>query len=77
MRLHSYRIRRKAKLHSVSDSLLLMRASGAQLHEIGCLTDSGIIRPVGNRIFPFELTNEAMAYVKKGRAKGKIVLKVS
>jgi len=76
MRLLSYRIRKKAKRHRVSYSFLFMRASGDQLREIGRLIDSGIIRPVVDRVFPFESTNEAMAYVEKGRAKGKVVVKV-
>ncbi|WP_410612491.1 zinc-binding dehydrogenase [Amycolatopsis sp. lyj-109] len=29
-----------------------------------------------DRVFPFEATNEAIAYVHKGRAKGKVVIKV-
>lgn len=76
MRLLSYRIRKRAKRHHVSYSFLFMRASGDQLREIGSLIDSGIIRPVVDRIFPFESTNEAMAYVDKGRAKGKVIVKV-
>jgi len=76
MRLLSYRIRKKAKRHRVSYAFLFMRASGDQLREIGYLIDSGIIRPVVDRVFPFESTNEAMAYVEKGRAKGKVVVKV-
>jgi len=53
-----------------------MRASGDQLREITSLIDAGIIQPVLDRVFPFESTNEAMAYVEKGRAKGKVVIKV-
>jgi alcohol dehydrogenase len=53
-----------------------MRANGDQLREIGRLIDSGIIRPVVDRVFPFESTNEAMAYVERGRAKGKVVVSV-
>jgi alcohol dehydrogenase len=75
MRLLSYRIRKKAKRHHVSYSFLFMRASGDQLREIGSLIDSGIIRPVVDRVFPFESTNEAMSYVEKGRAKGKVIVK--
>ena len=60
----------------MSYSFLFMRASGDQLREIARLIDSGIIRPVVDRVFPFESTNEAMAYVDKGRAKGKVVVKV-
>lgn len=76
MRLLSYSIRRKAKRHRVSYSFLFMRANGDQLGEITSLIDSGIIRPVVDRIFPFESTNEALAYIEKGRAKGKVVVKL-
>jgi NADPH:quinone reductase-like Zn-dependent oxidoreductase len=76
MRLLSFRIRRKAKRHRVSYSFLFMRANGAQLREIGSLIDSGAIKPVVDRVFPFEAAQEAMAYVEKGRAKGKVVVKV-
>jgi NADPH:quinone reductase-like Zn-dependent oxidoreductase len=31
---------------------------------------------VVDQIFPFASTNEALAYVEKGRAKGKVVIKV-
>ena len=53
-----------------------MRASGSQLREITRLFDAGAIRPVMDRVFPFESTDEAMAYVEAGRAKGKVVVKV-
>jgi NADPH:quinone reductase-like Zn-dependent oxidoreductase len=76
MRLLSYRIRRRAQRHHVSYAFLFMRPSGDQLREIGSLIDSGTIRPVVDRIFPFESTKEALAYVEKGRAKGKVIVKV-
>jgi NADPH:quinone reductase-like Zn-dependent oxidoreductase len=76
MRLLSYPIRKKAKRHGVSYSFLLMRANGDQLRELGSLIDSGAIRPVVDRTFPFASTNEAMAYVDKGRSKGKVVIRM-
>ena len=76
MRLGSYGIRKKAKRHRVSYSFLFMRANGDQLREITSLIDSGVIRPVVDRVFPFESTKEALAYVETGRAKGKVVVKV-
>lgn len=76
MRLLSYRIRKKAKRYHVRYSFLLMRSSGDQLREIGSLIDSGAIHPVVDRVFPFESTKEALAYVEKGRAKGKVIVKV-
>ena len=76
MRLLSYGVRAKAKRHRVNYSFLFMRANGDQLAEITALIDSGIIRPVVDRVFPFESTNEAMAYVEAGRARGKVVVQV-
>ena len=76
MRLLSYKIRKKARARGVSYSFLFMRASGDQLREIGSLIDSGIIRPVLDRVFPFEATSEAMAYVEKGRARGKVIVRM-
>lgn len=76
MRLLSYRIRKKAKRYGVSYSFLFMKASGDQLREIGHLIDSRVIRAVVDRVFPFESTDEALAYVESGRAKGKVVVKV-
>ncbi len=76
MRILSLKIRRKAKRRGVTYSFLFMRASGDQLRELGSLIDSGVIRPVVDRVFPFQSTTEALAYVEKGRAKGKVVIKI-
>jgi NADPH:quinone reductase-like Zn-dependent oxidoreductase len=76
MRVLSYRIRRKAKRQHVRYAFLFMRANGEQLREIAALIDAGIIRPVVDRVFPFDAINEALAYVETGRAKGKVVVKV-
>jgi alcohol dehydrogenase len=76
MRGLSYRIRKEAGRHRVNYSFLFMKADGNQLSEIAQLIDSGTIRPVVDRIFPFESIGEAMAYVQMGRAKGKVVVKM-
>lgn len=76
MRLLSFGIRRKAKRHGVSYSFLFMTANGGQLGEITSLIEAGAIRPVMDRVFPFEKTNEALAYVETGRAKGKVVVAI-
>lgn len=76
VRLLSAGVRKKAKRLGIGFSFLFMRASGSQLSEITSLIDSGIIRPVIDKVFPFEATNEAMAYVESGRAKGKVVIKI-
>ena len=76
MRLLSSGIRRKAKSRGIDYSFLFMKASGGQLREITRLLEAGAIRPVIDRVFPFHSTNEALAYVEAGRAKGKVVVKV-
>jgi NADPH:quinone reductase-like Zn-dependent oxidoreductase len=76
MRLLSLGIRRKAAARGVHYSFLFMRANGNQLGQIATLIDKGIIRPVVERIFPFDDTNEALALVETGRAKGKVVVKL-
>lgn len=76
LRLLGSGVRRRAKRLGVDYSFLFMKASGGQLREITSLIDAGAIRPVVDKVFPFESTNEAMAYVEAGRAKGKVVIKV-
>ncbi|MER8904706.1 NADP-dependent oxidoreductase [Mesorhizobium sp. M0772] len=76
LRLLSRGIRTKAKRRGVGFSFLFMSAQGEQLSKITSLIEDGAIRPVVDRVFPFEVTNEALAYVETGRAKGKVVVKV-
>lgn len=74
MRLLSLGIRSKAKRKGVDYSFVFMRASGGQLARIASLIECGAIRPVVDRVYPFLATNEAMAYLAAGRAKGKVVI---
>ena len=76
MRLLSWRTRRQARQHGVDYSFLFMRPDGAQLQQIAALVEAGIIKPVIDKVFPFEQTQDALAYVETGRAKGKVVVKV-
>ncbi|MEE1753046.1 NADP-dependent oxidoreductase [Streptomyces sp. SP18CS02] len=71
----SFRTRRRAQRRGVTYSFLFMKASGDQLGELTPLIEAGKIRPVVDRVFPFDQTREAMEYVEKGRAKaGKVVV---
>ncbi|SDR30075.1 NADPH:quinone reductase [Pseudomonas grimontii] len=76
MRLLSSGIRRKARKQGIDYAFVFMRASGAQLQKITALVESGAITPVIDRTFPFESTAEALSYVERGRAKGKVVIKI-
>jgi NADPH:quinone reductase-like Zn-dependent oxidoreductase len=74
--LASSKIRSKAKTRGVDYSFLFMKADGASLDRITALIEAGDIRPVNDRVFPFEALNEALAYVETGRARGKVVVRL-
>lgn len=74
MGLLSAGARRQARARGVDYSFLFMRADGDQLREITRLVDAGAIRPVVDKVYPFASTNEALAHVESGRAKGKVVV---
>lgn len=75
-RLLSSGARRKANSLNATFSFLFMKTNGEQLRQIAALIDAGHVRPVVDKTFPFQSTNEALAYVETGRAKGKVVIKV-
>jgi NADPH:quinone reductase-like Zn-dependent oxidoreductase len=74
--LMSRKIMRLAKKRGVTYSFLFARPDGDQLAEIGELLETGRIRPVIDKVFPFEQAKEALDYLAQGRAKGKVVIKL-
>lgn len=76
MNLLSFSVRRKAKKLNVNFKFLFMRADGKALGVITKLIESDIIKPIVDKVFPFEQTNQALTYVETGRAKGKVVIKM-
>jgi NADPH:quinone reductase-like Zn-dependent oxidoreductase len=76
MRFLSFRIRKQARQRHVAYAFLFMKANGAQLQKLTQLIESGVIRPVLDKVFPLTATNDALRYVESGRAKGKVVIKV-
>ena len=76
MRLLSHGIRSKARKKGVSYAFVFMRADGAQLSATTSLIESGALAPVIDRVFPFQDTQGALAYVESGRAKGKVVVEL-
>lgn len=72
----SRKIIRLSKKRRVAYSFLFVHPDGSQLAEIGVLLQAGRIRPVIDKIFPFEQAKEALAYLEQGRAKGKVVVQM-
>jgi NADPH:quinone reductase-like Zn-dependent oxidoreductase len=75
--LISHKIIRQAQKRSVDYSFLFVQPNGQQLASIGALIDAGHITPVIDKVFPFEQSKEAFAYLETGRAKGKVVVKMA
>ncbi|WP_024675282.1 NADP-dependent oxidoreductase [Pseudomonas syringae] len=74
--LMSRKIMRLARKNKVAYSFLFVRPSGTQLGEIGELLENGQIKPVIDRVFPFEQAREGLEYLGQGRAKGKVVIQI-
>jgi len=72
----SRKIKRLAKRQGVTYSFLFARPDGDQLAAIGGLLEAGHIRPVIDKVFPFEQAKEALEYLAQGRSRGKVVVKV-
>jgi alcohol dehydrogenase len=71
------RVDRLARKRRVRFEYLFMRASGEQLERLGALVEQGVIKPVLDRVFPFEAAAEAISYMESGRAVGKVVIRVA
>ena len=55
---------------------LFMKRAAATARKISALIDAGTIRPIVDRVFPFEQTKEAMPTSHKDTLKGKVVVAV-
>ena len=74
--LMSRRIMRLAGKRNVAYSFLFVHPDGHQLAEIGTLLEAGRIRPVIDKVIPFEQAADALAYLAQGRARGKVVIQI-
>lgn len=74
--LMSRKVMRLAARREVAYSFLFVRPDGGQLAEIGKLLTSERIRPVIDKVFPFDQAKEALDYLAQGRAKGKVVVQI-
>jgi len=74
--LLSRKIVRHARKRGIAYSFLFVHPDGSQLAEISELLKAGRIRPVIDKVFPFEKAKEALTYLEGGRAKGKVVVRM-
>ena len=74
--LLSRKIIKKSRKRGAEYSFLFVHPDGGQLAQIAALIEGGHIRPVIDKVFPFEQSKEALAYLEQGRAKGKVVVQL-
>lgn len=74
--LMSRTIMRLSKKRGLTYSFLFVRPDGSQLSQIAELMDAQRIKPVIDNVFPFDETGDAFAYLARGHAKGKVVVKI-
>ena len=56
---------------------IFMHPNGSHLEEIKALVEDNIIKPIIDKVYPFSESIEAFTHLASGRAKGKIVVKIS
>jgi NADPH:quinone reductase-like Zn-dependent oxidoreductase len=74
--LLSLKMNRRARKRGIEYSFLFVHPDGSQLAEIGELLEAASIRPVIDKVFPFDQAKEALANVDSGRSKGKVVVQI-
>jgi NADPH:quinone reductase-like Zn-dependent oxidoreductase len=74
--LLSRKITRHARKRGIEYSFLFVHPDGGQLADIGKLLEAGRIRPVIDKVFPFAQAKDALAYLEKGRTRGKVVVQM-
>ncbi|WP_435262369.1 NADP-dependent oxidoreductase [Tenacibaculum sp. nBUS_03] len=70
------RITTQIKKKSAYYSLVLMKANAKQLNEIKKLVESGKVKATIDKVFPLSDTLNALLYVKKRHAKGKVIIDI-
>ena len=68
---------KEAKQHGVNAKSFMVDSSGARLQEISGLVDSGHLKVIIEKELPLSSAKEAHELSEKGRARGKIILRVS
>jgi NADPH:quinone reductase-like Zn-dependent oxidoreductase len=76
MKMMARKVYAAAKRKNARYFRFFTESNGEQLSQITALVESGKIKPVIDRTFPFEQAVEAFEYLIAGRAKGKVIIKV-
>jgi NADPH:quinone reductase-like Zn-dependent oxidoreductase len=72
----SAKIRHQARRRRVGYRLMLMHPSGDDLNLLAGLVAQGQLKPVIDRVLPFQQIADALAHVEQGHTKGKVVVRL-
>jgi alcohol dehydrogenase len=75
LRLKAKRVTNAASKIGARYRFLLMSPNGDQLKKLVKLYESGLIKPVIDKAYKFDESIQALEYLSKGRAKGKVIVK--
>jgi len=75
--LASLPIRLQASSYGARYRCVVMHPSGADLAELAGLIDAGKLKVIVDSVFSFAKIGEALAYLEKGHAKGKVVVRIA
>jgi NADPH:quinone reductase-like Zn-dependent oxidoreductase len=65
-----------AEQYGARFEVFFMWPSGEMLSQLAQLISDGVLKPVIDRTYPIDQTQEAYDYIQTGRAKGKVVIQV-
>ena len=65
-----------ARERGINFKYLFMHPSGEQLREIAKLIESGVIKPLIDKVFDLDYLRDALAYSESGRVVGKVVVEI-
>lgn len=71
---HSHRLRRRARSLAVTYRFLFIEPDGDALQTITGLVDDGVLRPVIDRVLPFDQTLTALEQLLAGGTRGKVLV---
>ena len=76
LRIASAKFVLQARRRGVGYRYMFMHPSGEDLELLAGLVDSGRLKAIVDRVFPFDQIADAFAYLERGRAKGKVVVRL-
>ena len=74
--LKRIKITQQMKKKSATYKFVLMKPNASQLDDITILIEKQLLKPIIDKVFDLDKAMDALLYLKEGRAKGKVVIKM-